>query len=179
MSTFYQPGRYRCEVTQQAMTKNSNSGNPQFVLKVLVLEQYTGPDQSEPCNQQYERTIYRSITDKSMEFFQKELDALGFTGGSLRQLDPNYDGFTDFKGAQVDCLCKHEADYKDASVQREKWSIAWATGASSAIEGDELAPSDYRALDALFGKAAKAAPKAATKPVAAASSAVNDDDVPF
>lgn len=178
MSTFYQPGRYRCEVTQQAMMKAS-TGTAQFVLKVMVLDQYVGPDQLEPCRQQYERTIFRAITDKTMDFFQKELDVLGFTGGSLRQLDPNYDGFTDFKGVCVDCLCKHEADYKDASVQREKWSIAWATGASSAIEGDELAPADYRALDALFGKGSKTAPKAATKPVAAASSAVNDDDVPF
>lgn len=184
MSTFYAPGRYRCEVTQQAMTKAS-TGTPQLVLKVQVLEEYVGAEDTEPCAQQYERTIFRSITAGTMTYFEKELAALGFQGGSLRQLDPNNDDFTDFKGTQVDCLCKHEPDYKDKSVIREKWSICWPDGemASKPIEGEELKASDYRALDALFGKATKAAPKAAApKPTPqpqAAEIGIGDDDIPF
>lgn len=190
MSTFYEPGRYRCEVTQQAMTKAS-TGNPQFVLKVQVLDEYVGLEETEPCRQQYERTIYRTITDGTMTFFMKELDTLGFQGGSLRLLDPNNDGFTDFKGVQIDCLCKHEPNYKDKSVIQEKWSICWPEGemASKPIEGEELKASDYRALDALFGKAAKTTPKpAATKPAApkpppapqpAEIGIGDDDELPF
>lgn len=182
MSTFYAPGRYRCEVTQQAMTKAS-TGTAQFVLKVQVLEQYVEPDATEPCQQQYERSLFMAITEKRMDYFKKELDALGFQGGSLRLLDPNNDGFTDFRGVQVDCLCKHEADYKDKSVTRERWSICWTAGASTPIEGEELKASDYRALDALFGKATQAAPKAAApKPTPqpqAAEIGIGDDDIPF
>lgn len=176
MSTFYQTGRYRCEVTQQGMTK-AGTGTPQFVIVVRVLDIYVGPDSIEPMDRNYERTIYRAITEKTIPYLQKELDALGFPGGSLRTLDPKNGEFHDFRGVQVDCICKHEPG-KDGEL-RERWSIAWAHDATE-IQGEELAASDYRALDALFGKASgKPAAKAAPKPAAAAPVGVDDDDVPF
>jgi len=184
MSTFYEQGRYVCKVTQQGMTKAS-TGNPQLVLKVMVLERYAGPNSFESVPAQYERSIYRTITDGSMKFFRKDLDALGFKGNSLRQLDPKNSDFINLAGVEVDCLCNHEADYKDSSVQREKWSIAWPESevVSSPVEGAELAASDYRALDALFGKGTKTAPRqAAPKPQPqpqAAEIGISDDDVPF
>ncbi len=176
MSIFYQPGRYRCEVTQQGMTK-AGTGTAQFVVVVRVLDIYTGPNSIEPMDRNYERTIYRAITEKTMPYLQKELDALGFTGGSLRLLDPKNGEFQDFRGMQVDCICKHEPG-KDGEL-RERWSIAWAYDATE-IQGEELAASDYRALDALFGKAnGKPAAKPTPKPAPVAPADVDDGDVPF
>lgn len=193
MSTFYNEGRYRCEVTQQAMSKAS-TGTPQFVLKVRVLEMYASPSDTESLRQQYERSIYRAITEKTVTYLKKDLDVLGFSGGSLKQIDPTTPGYQRFVGTLVDCLCKHEADNKTGDM-RERWSLAWPAAESSEIEARPLAPQEYRQLDALFGAAVKAnggqrpapqsakreaaAPAAPAKQPAPANDWPSDDDLPF
>lgn len=185
MSTYYDAGRYRCEVTQQAMTK-ARTGTPQFVVKVEPVFRYEGPTDMERIEKGFERTIFLAITEKSMPYLAKKLAALGFSGGSLRKLDPSTEGFEDFRGTAVDCICRHEND-RDTGEPRERWDIAWEREASD-ISGDPLAAGDYRALDALFGAAVKAnggAPKPAAKPKPAPASApvgpadITDDDLPF
>ena len=185
MSIFYQPGRYRCEVTQQAIVK-ATTGTPMFVLKVTVLERYVAPDEVEPCVQQYERTIRRAINENTMRYLQKDLDVLGFTGSSLRELDPrNQGGHQSFVGVLLDCACAAETD-KQSGDQREKWSLAWGRKASEEITGDAPTAGEFRALDALFGKAKGASTKTASKvqkqaaPVAAGEEwSASDDDLPF
>lgn len=184
MSAFYQAGRYRCEVTQQAMVKAS-TGTPQFVLKVRIIGIYTAPNDVDELQQQYERSIYRSITDKTMPYVLRDLDALGFQGGSLAALDPHNPTHQSFVGIAVDCMCKHGKDQQTGD-DKERWSLAWANQESTAIEGEGLKGSDYRLLDALFNKAAKGTTAAKPKPAPVAAPAVNgagvavdDDDVPF
>ncbi len=163
MSTYYDPGRYRCEVRQQGMAKAS-TGTPQFVVVVQPQGIYTGPNEMAGLEKNYDRTVYMALTEKSMPYVAKKLAALGFAGGSLRMLDPNTPGYEDMTGRGVDCICRH-GQGKD-NQPREEWDIAWESEARE-ISGDALAPSDYRALDALFGKANGGAPKPAAKPAPA------------
>lgn len=181
MSTYYDAGRYRCEVTQQAMTK-ARTGTPQFVVKIQPVGLYTGPQDMAAIDNGFERTVYMAITEKSMPYVAKKLAALGFSGGSLRKLDPATEGFEDLRGTPVDCICKHEPD-RETGEPRERWDIAWQNE-SSGIEGDPLAAGDYRALDALFGAATKAngGAKAAAKPKPAPNAhgvVIDDDSLPF
>lgn len=181
MSTYYDAGRYRCEVTQQAMTKAS-TGTPQFVVKVQPVGRYISPQDMENIPNGFERMIFMALTEKSMPYVAKKLSALGFSGGSLRKLDPANDGFENFRGVAVDCICRHEPD-RESGEPRERWDIAWERE-SGEISGDPLAAGDYRALDALFGAATKAnvgsKPAAKTKAVPNAHGAIiEDDSIPF
>lgn len=194
MSTFYEEGRYRCEVTQQAMSKAS-TGTPQFVLKVRLLEMYVSPSETESLRQQYERSIYRAITENTVKYLKKDLEVLKFTGGSLKLIDPTTPGYQSFTGTVVDCLCKHEVDKQSDNV-RERWSLAWPAAESSEIGARPLAPQEYRALDALFGAAVRAnggakpqaqaakreqahPPAEPAKTTEPAGGWPDDDDVPF
>jgi hypothetical protein len=162
------------------MTK-AKTGTPQFVVKVQPVGQYTGTQEMTPVDNGWERSIFMPITEKSMPYVAKKLTALGFSGGSLRKLDPATDGFEDFRGTAIDCICRHEAD-RETGEPRERWDIAWEREGSD-IGGDPLEAGDYRALDALFGAAVKAnggGPKPAAKPKpTAAPTPVTDDDLPF
>jgi hypothetical protein len=184
MSVFYEQGRYACEIVQQAMTKAS-TGTPQFVLRFRVIEFSNG----EPVPQQYERTSYRAITEKTMPYVQRDLDVLGFTGDSLRQLDPSNPNYQNFVGQTVEFNCNHEKDQN--GDLRERWGVAW-NAPSKEIEGDPLESSQYRQLDALFNRnrsksTSSAQPKQqanqpAQQPVPRQSSedlGITDEDIPF
>ena len=162
MSVFYDEGNYRGEIIDQAIGAAS-TGNPQLVLQFRVLSHANG----DPVMKQYERTLYRIITEKTQSFVQQDLDTLGFTGTSFRQLDPAIEGFQDLTGQQVEFYCTHEENLK--GEMREKWSIAHGP---RPIKCDPLAESDYRRLDAMFGfkPAAKTVDKAASDAM---------DEVPF
>lgn len=171
---FYQPGEYVCSVVQQGLSE-AGTGNPQFVLRVKVIGR---PDPDTPGNvivggmQQLERTYYRTITDKSIEWFMQELDVLGFTGTSFKQLDPSSPQHQSFVGSDIDMICEHEAD--QSGQPRERWKIKLQGG------GGEIKPLDAakaRQLDNLFGKhlqARKSAAPAAAKRTASAVAVADD-----
>lgn len=183
---FYEKGVYRCEVVSQAMGEAS-TGTPQFVLRFKVQARILGDE--EEAVTEYERTCFRSITEKTIPYFLEDLKTLGFEGGSFKDLDPNTPGYHSFRGAVIDMICNHENDQK--GEPRERWSIRQAGGS---IEVKPLEPAKYRQLDNLFGKALKDAcgRKANGKPAAAAPAraaaseppptppyAGSDDDIPF
>ena len=193
-SPYYDEGYYKCRIVQQAMGK-AGTGTPQFVLRFTVLEFSDGS----PVAQQYERTCYRYITDKTMQYFERDLETLGFTGTSLRQLDPSISGYQSFIGNTFEFRSTHEADQK--SEVREKWSLALPNGPGREVEVVPVDSATYRQLDAMFGRnkgatrtsAPPAEPPSAAPPPtgnqparqsAAFSRAVErtqitDDDIPF
>ena len=154
MTVFYDEGNYLGEITDQAIGA-AGTGNAQFVLRFRVLSHANG----DPVMKQYERTLYRIITEKTQSFVQQDLDTLGYTGSSFRQLDPGIEGFQDLTGQQVEFYCAHEENLK--GEMREKWSIAHGP---RPIKCDPLTESDYRRLDAMFGfkQVAKTVDKAAS-----------------
>lgn len=181
---YYQPGRYVCKITSQQLGE-SRTGNPQFVLRFKVLGVPDPEDRSAliPDRNQYERTMYRSITDKSIPYFMEDLQMLGFTGTSFKLLDQHNAGFQDFRGNEIEMICTHENDLN--GQLREKWSIAKDNRVSTAAEVKPLESKKVRELDALFGKhlkgqTANGGPKPV--PVGAAKNQnqePSEDDVPF
>jgi hypothetical protein len=138
----------------------------------------------------YQRTVYRVITDKTIDFVVDDLKALGYPHGSFRYLDPQVDGFFDLSGSELEFMCEIE-NYQ--GEDKERWSIARQ---ATELQVDPLESSKLRQLDALFGKQMKVldkngSSKPAEEPAGATASseqppdfseanqAITDDDVPF
>lgn len=170
MSVFYSQGVYKCEVVGQGLS-SSKTNNPQIWLRVLILESVDHPEERWD---QYERTIYWTLTEKTVDFVVEKLEFIGFAGQSFRDLDPATDGFHSFVGQQIECYCKHETyDGKE----REKWDLS----NPGAMAPDPLSESDARRLDALFGRKLKDRFKksgGAKKP-RPSEAAMGGDDIPF
>lgn len=168
MSIHYSEGRYIVEILSQALGKTSN-GNAQIALKVLVISHEDG----EPCTQ-YERTIYRVITEKTIPYVVEDLRALGYSRDSFRFIDPNDPNHHSFAGQQITAFCSHQ-EYQGKT--NERWSVYTGGGA---LDVKPLESSEARKLDALFGKALKPLATSERKPPpAAAATSIVDDDVPF
>lgn len=196
----YEVGRYYGRVTRQAMGETSN-GNAQFVLSFLILGKVNLADPGGDlltCPQG-ERSVFRTITDKTIDYVIEDLKALGYTKPSFKYLDPGTPGFEDFTGKELEFFCDHKLDNRDdhQGELREQWGIARA---SSGPKVNPLDAKKARGLDALFGKqlkslAADAAPSTAAPkgrspatmdepPVedgnrALQEAAAGDDDIPF
>jgi hypothetical protein len=188
---YYAPGAYIGEVIAQGLTKNENTNNTQFVLRVKILGKpdASDPESMEPVTYQYERTMWMSITEKTAERVVTDLRKIGYQANSFGPLDPSHAQHESFIGNQVDLYCKHEADQH--GQLREKWMISRQGG------GMKIAPleaKDVRALDMLFGKALKNAaptpPSQRESAMAIATAAddrdrtwdgttITDDDIPF
>lgn len=177
----YAKGRYVCEILNQGLGK-AGTGNPQLVLQFKVLGT---PDPKDPGAyivdaHQYERTYYKTITEKTIDYLIEDLKALGVTIQSLRQLDPSTQGFVDLRGKVADFFCNHEPP-QDGNGMREKWGVARM---ASEFKVEPLESTKMRELDALFGKQLKvafgaSAPPAQRPQAAVAAMEITDDDVPF
>jgi hypothetical protein len=183
-SAYYKKGRYACKVVSQALGENKK-GNPQFVLRFLVLGEVdpTEPTNYIPAGQQYERTHYRVITEKTIDYFIDDLKLLGFEGASFKDLDPSSPTFHDMTGLDIDMWC--DVEEWDGGTQ-EKWGVAQVGG----FKIEPLDAKKVRDLDNLFGKQLKTLksdkPKPVAAPAASTSSAtavvdqgITDDDIPF
>lgn len=176
----YESGVYLGRILQQAMSQ-AGTGNSQFILRFLVLGKFNpaDPDSLVEC-QQYERTAYRTITEKTIKYFLQDLEVLGFDKDSFKFLDPGTNGFVDFAGKEVQFYCSHEPR-QDGAGLKEQWSVA-RQGGSSTFEVKPIEPKHLRDLDNLFGKQLRGLKKtvpmtSAKQPVSAASGV--DGDVPF
>jgi hypothetical protein len=199
MAVFYTKGRYRCQITDQALGE-TDKGTPQFVLRFQVCE-YNISGGWEPLEKQYERTAYLYITDKTIEYFRKKLQALGYTHGSLRYLDPGTPGYQNFGGQMADFFCNIEQNQN--GEDRERWDLAFGNE-SEPLELKPVDANKLRQLDVLFGAAAKSTkpaarpatataprPQPASRPQAATATAtmppphpsadvqITDEDIPF
>lgn len=177
---FYQPGPYVGEIISQALGKTKN-GHSQFALRFKVLG-IPEEDGYRTAQQQYERTIYWVITEKTIQYVAEKLNRLGYTGKGFGPLDPSHPNHQSFTGLQFDAYCQHQPDQN--GELREKWDLS--RGASE-LKIDPLSSKEVRDLDALFGKSLSAngpAPKPAAKtqpqPIPLNDGTViTDDDIPF
>lgn len=145
--TYYTRGAYKAEIIGQGLS-TSSSGNAQIWLQARILESIDDPNMA---IQQYDRTVYWSITEGTIDFVLEKLDLLGFAGDSFRQLDPNAANHHSFVGQQVDLFCKIEQyEGKD----REKWDLSrQLSGGPPNVQA--LDDADARKLDAMFGRKLK------------------------
>lgn len=181
MAPFYEPGKYRVLVLEQAWDK-AQSGADQLVLKFRVNAKIeddgSGETYEAVLSHNYERRIFLTFTENSIDYIVKKLRYAGFTGSSFEELS--------LAGAELVAECKHEA--RD-NQQREKWDLPWAM-ASAPLKSDS---SIARKVNTLFGRALKSGASAgaavaattAQRPLAAAvpggAPRVPDDDegIPF
>lgn len=176
MSVFYEKGRYRCRISKQGLTAAS-TGTTQFFLQFDVLARVIGPN-AEAEVQQYTRTMFRAITEKTIPYLLEDLQALGFHGGSFAELDPDNSSHQSFVGQEIAMYCNHETDQKGSP--REKWGVARSAGEMEVRPPEKT---EIRKLDALFGKQLRAAcgthsnVKPMPQPLGVGASDI--DDVPF
>lgn len=181
----YEPGRYWGQVTGQALTTSKN-GNPQFVLRFRIMGAIdpSAPEGDLITCANFERSIFWTITDKTIEFFTRDLKKLGFDKLSYAALNPETTNYHDFTNQEIEVACKHET-YQGNVVER--WSLY------GQFEVVPLEDKEVRKLDAMFGKHLKANGTTATtkrqaKPAnepndlmqeAARTKAESADDIPF
>lgn len=152
----YEPGRYWGKVTNQKLTQSS-TGNSQIVITFHIVGKVNPNDPDGdllPCPNEYERSIFRTITEKTIQWVEQDLERLGFEGESFGQIDLEHPNCCDLRGKELAFSCTHEADNREefAGVLRERWSIA------TDGTGPQLKPLDSKAirkLDAMFGKSLK------------------------
>lgn len=143
---FYDEGRYKGVVAAQALGKSS-TGNTQFVLTFDILG---GIDPTQPDTlirvAQGQRSIFRSITEKTIDWFVDDLKFLGYSRSSFQPLDPSHANHHSFKGQEIEVECKHK-EYQ--GEWREQWNLVTDGG------GFKIEPADnasLRKLDSLWGK---------------------------
>lgn len=144
---------YVGEVVRQKLGQSSN-GNAQLIVTFRIVGEVDpkNPQGDLLSCQGYERTVFVTITENTVDWVCDTLEALGFTGTSYAQFDQDNAGFCDVRGKQVELYCKHEPDYKDPTQQREKWNVS---SGKPVMAVKPLDPAGIRKLDALFGKALK------------------------
>lgn len=149
MSIVYQPGRYKGVVAAQAMSE-TKTGNTQFVLTIDLLG-FCDPSQPDSLTRvpPGQRSVFRVITDKTIDYVLEDLKYLGYDKPTFGPLDPSHPQHHSFKGQEVDLICAHE-EYNEQ--MQEKWSLSRGGGLN-------LKPLDnaaLRKLDALYGAKLKA-----------------------
>lgn len=194
MSTYYPQGFYQMEVTEQRLGKSSN-GNPQWMVRGNIQQRIHDDGSTEPVERNYDRTIYRVITDKTIEYLLEDLSALGCPGiEKYEQLDQDHPQAWDIRGQWIEVVCTYNTYQGN---QREQWNIKRDREAT-ALEVKPLDAKELRDLNNLFGKALKglkANGKQSAKPAGMVSSpktkptpaqiepdlppAPTDDDMPF
>lgn len=176
--TNFRPGRYMAKVTWQAMSESSN-GNPQLILKFMPTGMIRENDTEnlEVCYE-LEQTVWITFTEKSMDFAAEQLAAIGFTGNSFRQLDPQILGHQSFVGDMIQVFCEHNVW---EGTKRDRWGVVTTASAPKPIATEK-----YSKLDAIFGKYLKRKaedPKAAVAEMQKDIEAVADkppaDEIPF
>lgn len=169
---FYAEGVYVGEIISTAMTA-AKTGTPQFAVRFKVMGT---PDPQNPENfltnvQQHDRTMYRPITDKTIDYVSEDLQAMGFSGASFADLEKTQE----FNGKFFDFYCKHEVGQD--GQKREKWSLSRGPGG---FAPEPLPNAKIRKLDALFGKNLRKSDKPKQQPrTVPIDQGVADDDVAF
>jgi hypothetical protein len=154
MPLYYNPGTYLGEITNHILGE-TKTGKPQLILQFMVQAMVNEADPANPlsCGDQYERTMYRVITDKTIDFVMEDLQRLGFQGNSFSELDLNTDVHQDFRGQKHEFYCQHR-EYNGKT--HEDWGFARGAAVAKPLDTNSV-----RQLDAMFGKQLKAQSQAA------------------
>lgn len=189
MSMEFDTGSYTAKILDQGFA-TAKTGNQQFFLTIEPIYEGTGSEVTELPRQLRgkKRTIFRTITDNTVERFAQDLRSLGYTGDSFDGVDPETKGFHSFKDQEVPVVCKENSFGGNVN---ERWELEFS-GGFTAVRSEKKA---IRELSAKYKSVLKNAKPLATPPEAkpertvrpAAAAAANghargdaaEDDVPF
>lgn len=147
MAAYYEPGRYYVQVVNQGFGQSKEKKTTYFYLTIKPVERIVSPDDREICVQQFERTIFNYITEKTVDRLVEQLRELGWDGTNWGELDPSSPDAHSFVGQEILAQCDqeiYEGNYK------EKWQLPGRGGLDHEAE-----PDTTRKLNAMFGKALK------------------------
>ena len=164
MAIYYEAGRHTGKIVKHGFSK-ANTGTAQFYLTARIM----ADDNGKPHANQYERTIYRPLTEKTMPYLVEMLDQLHFKGFSLSQLDPGHSQHVSMAGQTIELWCKHENDQE--GILRERWQLSMTRNSAqiTPISADEA-----KQLDGMFTQA-----KAAKGRQIEDGTYITDHDIPF
>ncbi|MAH46991.1 hypothetical protein CMI37_14285 [Candidatus Pacearchaeota archaeon] len=145
MGLYYEPGEYWAEILNHGLTESRKLKTPQLFVTMRVLGTVNPeePDKYDPVQRQYERTIYKPLTDKTVAFVMDFLVAIGFTGERYADFDLLNGGSCDLRGNSIKVYCEHET-YN--AKEQERWNLS---------RGSRVQPMEQTAvsrLDSLFGQ---------------------------
>lgn len=154
MGITYQIGNYRGRLVSQKLGQTSN-GNSQLVFTFTILGQIdlADPDGALIACPNYNRSVFRVITDKTIQYVTQDIKRLITAAGlsaapkDFDDLDERTPGFLDLRGTEIDLYCQHD-NYQ--GEDREKWQISH--GGSGGPEVKPLDSAGIRKLNAMFGK---------------------------
>lgn len=155
MSMHYQPGNYWVKVVDQGLSETSN-GNTQFVLTFEIqgmIDRAVPSGDLIACDN-YTRSIYRVITEKTVDYVLEDIKHLcgianmNPTLPGFEFLDPATDHFLDFRGIELEVYCQKDTYNGE---EKERWGISRQVNK----EKKEASKESVRKLNALFGKQLK------------------------
>jgi hypothetical protein len=139
----YEVGRYIGKVTHQRLGETS-SGKPQLVLsfQVLGMVNLSDPEGDLFSCPQGERSIYRVITEKTLDYAKSDMDSLEWYGDRWSQFDEENPSFVGIIGNEYAFFCKHEP--KQAKNDDGEWVAWWTAGEAAGSQGPVQARCDVR-----------------------------------
>lgn len=178
MSTF--TAGYYVGHIQKWNLSEAGTGNPQFVINFIPAYKKGPKGAKEECPND-PRSVYRVITDKTIEYFANDLKALGYDRDTFDDLDPTSPNAFNFEGIEIEVRMKLET-YDGR--ERERWELAMVKTEIKPLERQGIS-----ALNAQFANKLRelrmggsGTAQARTPAPAAATGYANnaaDDDVPF
>ena len=150
MSTFYEQGTYTATILEHGLTPSKRKLTPQLWIKIKphTMIYPDGTTEEVPTHMQYERTIFRPITENTIDYVLDDLKQLGFEGDSFAVLETGHPDST-LVGVEASVRCEYQ-EYEGKT--QERWSIARTGGG---YEAEPMEPGDVQKLDALFGRQLK------------------------
>jgi hypothetical protein len=147
----FNPGSYMARVTTWGLSETKHKKTPQFFIRFKPLGKINPNDPTGPLMgcPDYERTIYRVITQNTAQYVIEDLERLGYDKSSFKFLDPAVEGAHSFEGLEIQVRCDHE-EYE--GTLQERWNLDRDGGP---LEVPPLDSKRVRQLDAMFGKSLK------------------------
>ena len=157
----FQPGRYRVQITDQRFTQSSQKKTVGFTLSFRVLSRLDQPEESVKA---YRRDLTLWITNGTYKRVMHSLRDLGYEGKNLSGVDPDKEGFHEFRDQEIEVECTHESNGKGEVF--EQWDLV--TGKPK-LEDKSL----LRYFDNLLE------PELKPEPEPMSNGGISDDDAPF
>jgi len=141
-------GKYFCKITEQEL-RQSKSGNWMVVLRIEpMLFEPKGGTETHPVEDAGLRTYYGTLTPKSVQIVQRELEALGFKGDKPSDVH-TAKGEANLVDKEAWWLLSYTPS-KDGGEPFEKWRVFTPRESRTPVA---VTDSDLMKLDAMFGDA--------------------------
>jgi len=166
----YEPGVYWIEIVDHRIVE-SRKKIPQMMIAFRVLSRVntSDPEGSAFTCDQYERSMWKSITDKTIDWLKQDVQYLLEQGGlddsfdRMDRLDSQTPGCLQFIGIKCQARCNSNT-FEGKTT--DKWGLGYEPEGGKKLDINLLDNAGVRKLDALFGKQLKSnsAPKSAPPP---------------